>query len=241
METKVIGHSSEVSRSEEFYEDNWGAKVLDTDLLDKKTLLFVNCPIHTNHQMALIKISNSGYAENVIYQCHYSDEKETCLLIVTLHRPYAPGAKSYLKPGDILGHEQLPKALDAIAEGGKEVVVPESTVTDWMPKEIPTNPWKQRGRMGKVIWDKFWESAMVDGEVNIAVLVGLANVQHPSKEKEIEKVTTGSDPLATWMTNRSGFVVIRDDEKWKVVGRGVGKTDLAPYSDPAYRKRYGFE
>jgi len=238
------------SRSEQLYGSDWKKKVLNKNDLPVPDVMYVNCPRHGDFLMTPIKIFRSAYGVSVTFQCHHIDKYDhACLIIVQVNEPIS-GSRPWLRSGDLLAHEQWDKALEKVQQvnfGDRIIATTNEDLdmsnvsSDLTFTEVPPNPWTKQGSVSYIIWDVFWKNIQEQGFCTYKAIEDAMMERKGEIPKQTYQDTLGSVPLTNWMMLRTGFVIKKFGESWKVVARGEGAPTSKPWSDPEYRKKFGFE
>jgi len=235
--------SSGPSRSEKFYGSAWKKKAIDRTKAPTD-VMYLNCPRHPDFLMTPIKIFKSYYGYSVTFQCHHIDGNDVpCLIIAQINE--ALNSKVWMRPGDILDFESWEKALDqviAINLGDRVKNDIGATSSDTVEIiECPPNPWGDKpNNILCTIWDVFWNKIVENGYCTLKELEN-GCLEKGSLGPKFHEYTVGRDAIVDWMPNRTGFVIRKVGDSWKVAGRTEGHPDRLPWSDPDYREKFGFD
>lgn len=183
--------------------------------------------------------ADTQYGETITFQCHNMKNGKMCLLVVQV----TESVSNMMRPGDFhpsdVGWKHVaPETVSAeVAEAAVSPVEFEG------PKVAPDSPW-QRKTVLSALWDGFWLSYMsntyrpvADKEFVMSHAIAVKGASFTQKIKE------ELENLPEWMNFRTGYVISLSNGAFSIVGKtqgGEGITAL-PYSDPKYRKKFGFE
>jgi hypothetical protein len=247
VESKVFELSeleSGKSRSEKLYGADWKKWVLDKSKVPME-VMYVNCPRHAEYLMTPIKFFKSAYGYSITFQCHHIDYNDKPCLIVNQVYEALIGSKAWLRPGDILDYEPWEKALDHVQRINMQDKVNRDSdeVEDSLElTKAPPNPWNKPGTVAYIIWDVFWNKIVSDGYCTLRMLEEEYNQRASNKNaKQFYDYTVGAYPMEQWLTQRTGFVIKKFGDSYKIVGRTEGKEDREPWNSAAYRREFGFK
>lgn len=201
----------------------------------------VQCP-KCGSIMTVIKAKRDiKFGENIMYQCHtVGQDYNMCLVVVQI----TTDTFYWVRPGDFTAtdwdwrsiSEECTPVLPGVEVKGHD---PEPEFVK--PVEIPPAPWIKRV-VRLVIWEKFWESIMTEGEVGFGELVEAVQEERPQDKegKFLNTLRELVEDLPEWMQLHTGYVVKSFGGVFTVVGKDRGSMEFYPFSDEAYREKHGF-
>lgn len=179
----------------------------------------VLCPV-CDAPMILLKGRRGKHGVYLTYQCQAEERLgRYCLAVMTL----TVGGSYLMRPGDFdvsdVGWEDVAEEAVRVDEGDKVKGALKSIESVSMPEEPPEPPWK-RNVLRRVVWIEFWDMAIDSGpKVDVSSLVENLTKENgtiPGGDKRLNKVL---EDLPDWMTELSGFKVMRRDGHLMIVGR----------------------
>lgn len=240
---ELSGLTEGKSRAEKLYGADWKKWVLDKSKAPME-VMYVNCPRHAEYLMTPIKFFKSAYGYSVTFQCHHLDDTDKPCLIISQVFEAQIGSKAWLKPGDILDYESWEKALDHVQRINMQdrVIRDTESVEDSLElTKAPPNPWNKPGTVAYIIWEVFWDKIVTEGYCSLRTLEEEYLQRATNKNmKQFQDYTVRTYPLEQWITQRTGFVIKKFGDSYKIVGRTEGKEDRFPWSEESYRKEFGF-
>lgn len=183
------------------------------------------------------------WGENITYQCHGEDKNgRLCLLVVQL----TTVCNSVLRPGDFSESDwnwrEVAKETPIVTEN--TTVSSSVTRSTEGPVVTPPLPWK-REVLNKAIWEAFWEIYFEVGPHSVPIRILTERVKElrptDTSPHSLRKIDEKIAEVPQMIRMFSGFAVKKIKDSFFIIGKSKGDHSLYPYSDPTYRKDFGFE
>jgi hypothetical protein len=217
-------------RSEQYEE------IGETEVSIKRELPYwaanVLCPECQGLMLPIHAKKDKQWGETVVYQC----QNRKPYVVVTL----TTTVTNIMRPGDFtlsdFDWREVAKQVPTMDQA------PEPLSVEFRVKKRPPTPWSKNIAQ-KIMWETFWDMYFKKGSNGLVNIESLIKVVTDIKGAS-GQIDTLIQTLPTWMTERTGFAtVINREGYYQIIGKTVGGTGYAglPYSDPEYRKEFGFD